>query len=431
MLWFLYQFLFTIGFLLMLPKFLLRMRRRGGYGAHFAERLGSYAPDVAARLAETPRIWVHAVSVGEIYVALGLIAEWRRRRPADRFVLSVTTSTGRALAEKNLPKEDVLVYFPVDFPPVVRRAMRAIRPRALILIECELWPNLLRRAARAGVPIALINGRISERSFRGYRKLRVFTRRLLPLAGRLCVQTAADRDRLLELGAPADRLVVTGSAKYEVAQRDADAEAKARAALRALGWPEDAPVLLGGSTWPGEEEALLDLLRELRGAFPALRLVIAPRHAERTESILPLLCARGLSVARRSRPEPGAATPDVFLLDTTGELKNFYAAADVIFVGKSLAEHGGQNPIEPALCGRAIVVGPNMENFPAVMADFLQAEALVQVRDADGLERAARALLADPARRVNLGNRAVDLVREKSGALGRTADLLEELIPRT
>lgn len=434
MLWAIYQVLFTVGFLLMLPRFLVRMRRRGGYGAHFGERLGRYSPETAAELAAGGRIWVHAVSVGELYVALAVMEELRRRRPAVRFIVSVNTSTARAIAERQVRPPDVLVYFPVDFLPVVRRVLDRLRPRAFIPMEYELWPNLVRESARRGLPVALVNGRVSDAAFRGYRRVRAFTRRLLPEVTLFCMQGETDADRIRELGAPPERVRVTGSVKYGVARRDPEAEARMRAALRAIGWAEGDPLLVGGSTWPGEEEALLDAFRERRVECPALRLLLAPRHAERRDEVSRVIESRGLRLVRRSEqaagaPAPAGGPPDVLLLDTTGELRHCYAWADVIFIGKSLGDqHGGQNVIEPALCGRAVVCGPNMENFADITAEFLRAGALCQVKDAAGLRRAVRELLSDPVRRAECGRLGEALVKEKAAALGRTAEFVLEAV---
>ncbi len=421
--WLLYNLLFTLGFLVLLPRFLYRMARRGGYARGFLQRFGRYAPELRRRLAEGPRTWVHAVSVGEVYVALGLVREMRRRQPGARFILSVTTSTGHAVAAAALDPRDVLVYFPLDVPPAVRRALRRLRPAALVLVECELWPNLLRQARAAGIPVALVNGRISEHSFRGYRRLTLFTRPLLREAGLLCVQSEADRQRLEALGAPPERLHVMGSAKYETVAVDAERGRQARETLREAGWNDACTVLAGGSTWPGEEDALQDAVDRLRRDAPGLRLLLAPRHAERGDAVAAAAAARGARVRRRSGGE-AVRDPDVFLLDTTGELRHFYAAADLIFVGKSLTQHGGQNIIEAAACGKPVLCGPNMENFPVVMADFREADAVVQVRDAKALYEALALLVRDPGRRAAYGRRAAELVQRRAGALARTVDLL-------
>ena len=432
MAWLLYNILFSVGFLLLLPHFLLRMRRRGGYTRHFWQRIGRYEPDVAARLAGGGRIWIQAVSVGEMNLALGFLEQIRRRRPGTKFVVSTTTSTAHEIAEKKLPADDVLIYFPADFPFIARRALKAIRPAALILVENELWPNLVRLARARGVPVVLINGRISEHSCRGYRKLRVFTRRLLPMVDRFCVQSPGDGQRLWDLGAPEDRITVIGSGKYDIAEPDPSDAEKARAVLRAAGITEKHAVLLGGSTWPGEEAILLDLYKELKAEREDLALVLVPRHVERRAAVLAEIEARGLTVLRRSEIGPGAAPaerPDVLLVDTTGELMGFYSCATIIFVGKSLSgQQGGQNIIEPAWWGKPVLVGPNMKNFAAVMEEFLGANAILQVPDAHGLKMAALGLLDDPVRRVELGARAARLVREKAGVGERTLDRIGPVI---
>jgi 3-deoxy-D-manno-octulosonic-acid transferase len=428
MTWFFYNVLFAIGFLLMTPRFLLRMRRRGGYARNFSQRFGRYADDVRRRLAEGPRVWVHAVSVGELYVALKLMEAWRAAHPGTRFVVTTTTSTGRAIADGRIGDPDVVLYFPLDFPWTMRRAFDAIRPAAVMLVELELWPNLVRLAQRRSIPVFLVNGRISDHSFQGYRRLRFFTSRILPLMRGMFAQSGADAERLVSLGAPRDRVRSMGSAKYDVASADPDGARKARAVLRDAGLPDDAVILLGGSTWPGEEEALLDAYRALKPRHPRLALVLAPRHVERVPSILPVIGERGLEVRRRSLPASDAGRPDVLLIDTTGELKNFYACADVIFVGKSLTQHGGQNVIEPALYGKPVVVGPNMENFAAIVEDFRQASALVQVGGPDALAGAIESLLSDPARMAVMGRRAADVVEKNRGAVRHTIEAIDRML---
>lgn len=425
MLWFFYNILFAIGMLAILPRAIVRMRRRGGYARNFGQRFARYSPEMMARFLDGGRVWVHAVSVGELFVAFRFMKEFRARRPDVKFVLSTTTSTGYGIAEKEVADPDALIYLPVDFPAIMKRALSIIRPKALVLVECELWPNLIRLAHRGGIPVILINGRISDHSYSGYSKLRVFTRPLLAQVDLLCAQSEDDRQKLANLGADPARLHVVGSAKYDMTADNGDGEERARAALQAAGIAPDRLILLGGSTWAGEEEALLDVYKELRATIKELVLVLVPRHAERRDKVLSAIADRGLSVVRRTEVKARAsAAPDVLLVDTTGELRSFYACADVIFVGKSLCEHGGQNIIEPALCGKPIIVGPNMENFAVVAQDFLAAGALVQVRDAAGLRDAVRELLSDRAKRASMGEKARRLVGEKSGAVRKTLDLV-------
>jgi 3-deoxy-D-manno-octulosonic-acid transferase len=436
MVWLLYNLAFSVCFLLALPYYLLRMKRRGGYRKHFGQRLGWYDAETLRRLEAGPRVWVHAVSVGEVYIALRLIDQLRARRPGTRFALSVNTSTAHTIAEKQIHPDDVLLYFPVDFPPVVRKVLRLIRPVALVIMECELWPNLIRRARAGGARVALVNGRLSERSYRGYRRGRFLTRRLLPCFDLLCVQTEDDRRRWEDLGAPPERISVTGSGKYDVVPLDEEPGDEARAALGAAGIRPDQLVLLGGSTWPGEEAALLRVFAELRASRDDLALVLVPRHAERREEVREAVRRSGfepiLRTSLNGRPAAEPAAPPVrtpvLVVDTTGELLKFYACADVIFVGKSLTQHGGQNIIEPAVYAKPILVGPHMENFPVVTRDFLAAAALQQVADEAALGAAVRMLVESPERRQTIGRRAAELVRARRGALASSADQVAALL---
>jgi 3-deoxy-D-manno-octulosonic-acid transferase len=421
MIWFVYNLLFPLAFLLMLPKFLSRMARRGGYKKHFEQRFGIYGQGISPRFEETRRIWIHAVSVGEIRIALRFIDEARKADSTMRFVLSTNTSTAHAIGNRELDPCDVLIYFPLDIPFIIKRAFNAIQPLKLILVECEIWPNLIREANRRGIPVALINGRLSDSSFRGYTKLRAFTRRLLPLIDPICVQGRRDAERMISLGARPETVTVVGTAKYDLPPPAADAASPARAVLNEAGVPDDALILLGGSTWPGEEEVLCATYKKLRTDHPDLFLVLVPRHAERREEVVNVIHEQGLSCSLRSQ---GAEPADVLVIDTTGELMSFYAAADVVFVGKSLCNHGGQNPIEPALFGKSIIVGPNMENFPAVMDDFLLKSALCQVQDVPALEQNISKLLADSSARAQLGRAAAELVESRRGAVSRMVELI-------
>lgn len=424
--WLIYNILFAVGFVGLLPYYLVRMWRRGGYREHFLQRLGIYdAPTQEALRA--PRVWVHAVSVGEMLVALKFMEVYRAAQPGVRFLISVNTSTGHALARRRLAAEDCLIYVPADFPWVVRRVLAQVQVRGLILAEGEFWPNLMRFLRAKGIPIALINGRVSDRSFRGYRRLGAFFRPVLSGIAPACMQTAVDAERIRELGVPAEAIRVTGNAKYDVPRMHPDDAAAARAIFSAAGLPPEAVILLGGSTWPGEEKILAELYRDLRREYPALRLVLAPRHAERRRAVIADLTAAGLSPVLRTDCQAGAAGrasgPDsVLVLDTTGELQSLYAGADLIFVGKSLTARGGQNIIEPAQYGKPIIVGPHMENFRAVTDDFLRAGALIQVPDALGLAAAVRGLLRDPGHAVAVGQAAGQWVAGCRGVLAKTVE---------
>ena len=378
------------------------------------------------------RVWVHAVSVGEVDVARKVMLELRRRLPDVRFILSTTTSTGHAQAAKWMAPEDVLIYFPVDFPPVIRRVLSLIRPRILILTEGEIWPNMIRRVHGRNIPIAIINGRLSERSFRGYRRAGAFIRRPLDMIDLFCMQSDGDADRLRALGVDPARLRILGSAKYDGAAPDAAARARAETLLHRAGFIPGGRILLGGSTWSGEEAILMDILTGCRASMPDVQLILVPRHAERAGEVVAELEKRRMPYIRRSAMTEGAAVPApgaVLLIDTTGELRNMYTVADVIFVGKSLTQHGGQNIIEPAACGKPVVVGPNMENFTAVMRDFLDADAILQVRDKGELAACIGQLLVDHPRAADVGRKAAEVVARNQGAVVANVEAVLPLIP--
>ena len=426
MLWVIYNLLFPVVFLFMLPKFLSRMMRRGGYFQHFEQRIGHFGTNTKAQIREQRRVWVHAVSVGEIYVALRFMKAYREAHPETFFALSTTTSTGHAIARKEIDPRDVLFYFPVDLPGVIKKVLRIINPVRLILVEGEFWPNLIRLADKQGIPVALINGRMSERSYKGYRKLKPLVADVLRRIHPICVQGNVDAGRLIGVGAPAGSVHVMGTVKFDVAERNPVGEKMAEDIISQLSISADAVILLGGSTWPGEEAVLCDLYKRLKSENGNLFLVIVPRHVERADEVIQCMEERNLTFVRRSQLDGSVEveTPDVLFVDTTGELRNFYSVADIIFVGKSLMEHGGQNPIEPAMCGKAVVVGPNMENFPAVMPVFMGKNALVQVGDVQSLEAAIEGLFADEPARTALGARAAQVVEENRGMIQKTVQLL-------
>jgi 3-deoxy-D-manno-octulosonic-acid transferase len=431
--WLLYNVVFALGYPLMAPYYLLRMWRRGGYRRGFLERFARYRPDVLAKMAARRRVWVHAVSVGETFVALGLIERLRARRPDLAFVISTTTSTGHRLALERLHGDDVLVYFPMDFPWIVRRALDRIRPRAFVLVETEVWPNMIRSVRRAGIPLALVNGRVSDGSFRGYRRFRWFFCDTLACFDIILAQSADDQRRYEAIGAAPDRVRTVGSVKFDDTAAEAPAHAVDR--LRAeCGLTRDAVVLLGGSTWPGEEPVLLSAYARLRASRPDLRLVLVPRHAERADLVDREIRKAGFSCRRRSALRgKGASEPldanTVLLVDTTGELKMFYALATAIFVGKSLTARGGQNMIEPAALGKPVLVGPHTANFRSVVSEFRAAEAIVEVANASELEKAVEQLLSDGAVRNRYGTRARRVVERNRGAFARTLERLLPLFP--
>ena len=426
--WLAYNVLFAIAYAAMMPFFLLRMKRRGGYKARMGDRFSKYPGDIATKLSADPsRIWIHAVSVGEVQVAGQLMRAIRKTDPSVRFVISTTSSTGWRTAEKEVSEDDVLIYNPLDFPHLVRKAFDIVRPRAVILTETEIWPNFIREAKRRNVPLFLANARISDRSAPRYRALKCFFGEIFGCFSKIYVQSDLDAKRLADAGADRNTMEITGSFKFDVAKRRPEKEAELRA------WAGEGRILLGGSTWPGEDEALLRILPDLP---QDVKLVIAPRHFEKADAVEANIAKAGFRCVRRSRGElaAGSALGDprraVFLADTTGELMGLFGIASAAFVGKSLCAHGSQNMIEPCLCGIPTLVGPYTENFRPVMSDLLAADAIVQVKDEAGLGRELKKCL-DPSERAYasaLGERAKAAVERRRGATEKCAkDILSFL----
>jgi 3-deoxy-D-manno-octulosonic-acid transferase len=414
----LYSFLYACALILGIPYFLYRSLREPAFGRSAVERLTGkgVAPS------EERSIWIHAVSVGEAVAAGTLVPRLREAYPGRRIAISVTTPTGRRIAEEKLSGVDVVFYCPFDLAFLVRRVVRKLRPRALIVIETEIWPHLLREAHRSGAATLLVNGRISDRSYPGYRRIRLFFRHYLAEVDRFLMQSELYARRVEALGAPAESVRVVGSLKFDGAGNGAPA-------LSPRVTPEGRPILIAGSTLEPEEKILLSVLARLRGSFPDLYLVIAPRHPARFDEVAELARASGLRVARRSQSEPSAREADVLVLDTLGELASLYAEADVVFVGGSLATWGGHNIIEPASHGKPVLFGPHMQNFADIARLFLDAEAALQVKDETSLESTLRELLLSPELRGALSRRALDIVSANRGAADRTVAELKAIVP--
>jgi len=419
-----YNLFFPFVFLAMLPGLARRMMRRGNYRRKFAQRFGRYDEAAHLRLGEGGRVWVHSISVGETLLALRLIRQMRELRPDLRVVLSVTTSTGFALAEENASYWLEAIYNPIDAWFFARGALDMVRPERLIFIEA-VWPNLLAQAAARGIPTALV-ARLSPRSERRFRRFRFLTGPIFRQLDMISVQEADDVRRWQSLGADAARIHVTGNIKFDHPARRDERAAEFRALLDRLRVPQDAPVLLGGSTFPGEEGMLARICVRLRDTFPGLFLIIVPRHVERASEAAAEVTGAGLTFALRSAAAERDAPPGSLLVNTTGELRAWYELATVVFIGKSLSPvaTGGQNPVEPVFAGKPVLFGPHMDNFRAVVSRFLEADAAIEAKDEPALEAAIAGLLRDPARREAMARRARDIIAAHEGATERTAHLL-------
>lgn len=422
-----YNLLWPLGLLFFLPGYLVKMFRRGGYREKFGQRLGIYDRQLRARLHWRKSIWLHAVSVGEVTIALKLAHELRAIKPDADCVLTTTTTTGFAFANKNAPDWMEIMYAPLDFWPIMRRAFDLIQPRKIALVEAEVWPNMMAEAHARKIPTALVNARLSPRSEKRFRMFRSFIAPTLRLLDRVCVQNSEDIERWAALGVEPDRIKHIGSIKYDPENTDVDLTTP-QSVLAGLGL-QNRTIIFGGSTHAGEEKILAEVFRALRRQFVDLLLVVAPRHTERTAEVLSMLKEGGFQVALRSQPPVADPFLECLILDSTGELRDWYGVATLAFVGKSLLARGGQNPAEAILAGKPVLFGPHMENF-AVLANSLVAQGGAnQVSSATDLRRAMADLLANPDQREELVKNARAVLDTHRGATARTAQLIVDLAP--
>jgi 3-deoxy-D-manno-octulosonic-acid transferase len=426
MLLFLYNLLLPVALIVSFPFYLRRMLKRGGYGRNFSQRFCHYSKELTNRFAEGGWTWIRAVSVGEIVMALRLIEELKRQSPDFKAVISTTTSTGYALGQQRRDNRAwiEIIYNPIDIYPIVNACWRQIRPREAVLIDSDLWPSFLAVAKANRSPVFLANARLSPRSEKRYRKLRSVTQRLFwRNVTSLFAQDQADAERWQRLGVPADRITVTGSMKYDTDDLASKADDRFSTWLQKQGVEAGRPILLGGSLHPGEEDLLLSGFRLLLTEFPTLFLILVPRHVERTPEIVQLLRNRSVQFTLRSDPN-FRSDPSVLLVNTTGELRDWYSTATVVVVGKSFYGVGGQNPIEPILASKPVVVGPHMENFQYIVDELRKVGGIIQLHSADALVPTIADLLRSPAAASSLVARASKAMARHQGAIRRTAAII-------
>jgi 3-deoxy-D-manno-octulosonic-acid transferase len=421
--YFLYSALLAAVLLVSLPYWIYQMRRHGKYRRGLAQRLGRVPSGIGP--AQQPTIWVHAVSVGEVLAVSGLIRELQSRRPDYRVFVSTTTDTGQNLACSRFG-ENLVFYFPIDFAFAIRPFLQAVRPRLVVIAETEFWPNFLRLAKRSGARIAIVNARISDRSLPGYKRLLWWLPRVLRDVDLFLAQTWEDRKRLVAIGAPEDRVEVTGNLKFDIAAPPAPpVVASIRESFRQS---SAGPILVCGSTVDDEEERmLLQAFQNILASHPRAVMILAPRHPERFAAVAALLESLGVRFWRRSLWSGEPIVGGVLLLDSIGELPAIYGLADIAFVGGSLVPRGGHNIIEPARHGVAIVVGNHTENFRDIIWLFQTHDAVRIVGPAE-LPLVFMELIRNEAERKALGQRAAETMRSQTGATERTYAALEKLL---
>jgi 3-deoxy-D-manno-octulosonic-acid transferase len=427
--YFVYSLLLTLGVLLLSPLFIWR---RGKYTAGLKQRLGG-VPEF--NTGGRPVIWLHCVSVGETQAARPLAQALLETYPQHALVVSTTTLTGQRLAQEVFSSQAAAVfYFPFDWAWTVRRALRRVRPAAVLIMETEIWPNFLRVCRRENVPVAIVNGRLSEKSARGYSRAKWFIRRILNNLTLAVMQSDADAGRFCSLGLPTEKVRVSGNIKYDLAPA-ASENGLADALRLRFQIDETRPLIVAASTHAPEEIAVLEAFKILRRTHPQARLLIAPRHPERFREVAELLQNTAFNWSRRSsESQAGDAQADVILLDSIGELRAVYALAQIVLVGGSLAKTGGHNVLEPAAAGVCVLTGAHTFNFTAIINDFVAADALIALPDLPEAETPAQLarvwgeLLADGGRRERLTRNARAVLEQNRGATRRTSELLAPIL---
>ena len=414
---------YTLLFYLLLPFLLLRLWWRGrkapGYRRHWAQRLG------LGPVLDRPVIWIHAVSVGETVAITPLVERLLQRYPGHRILLTNMTPTGAEQVRQRFGDRVEQRFCPWDLPLALRAFLRRTRPALCIIVETELWPNLVAQCARAGVPVLLANARLSARSARGYDRFAALTRPMLRQLSLVAAQGQADAERFAALGMPRERIEVTGSIKFDL-QPDAGMVRDGQALRQQLG--QERPVLIGASTHAGEDEILLQAWQALRRGRPDLVLILVPRHPERFESVARLCAEYSPHLVRRSEGQSPDGKTEILLGDTMGELMLFYAAADIAVVGGSFSGTGGHNPLEPAALGLPVVMGPDCFNFQQITDALTAAGGLRRVADAAALQRTLEELLTDTQARQGMGKAAEGFVAANKGALDRLEQAVARLL---
>jgi 3-deoxy-D-manno-octulosonic-acid transferase len=420
-----YNIAFIIFAIFYIPVFIFKKKKRQG----MRMRLGLYPAKLIKELSKKKNIWVHAVSIGEVMAVSPLISMLRKEYPDYRLVITTVTESGNKVAKKLAQEGEIVLFLPFDITSAVKRVISYIRPHLMIIAETELWPNLIRSCAKNNISMVIVNGRISDKSFKRYSIIRFMLKPLFKKIKLFLMQSEFDRDRIAYLGADSSKIKVTGSMKFDSALTiilSDDDKAKLRSALNLKASER---LFIAGSTNPGEEEIILSAYKTLKREFDNLKLLIAPRHIERTPEIERLISESDFTPVRfsqRTTDNGKRTTKHIFILDTIGQLKSLYSIADVVFVGGSLIKKGGQNILEPAIFAKPIIFGPHMFNFRDIAELFLKDGAAIMVEDADSIKRSVGAILKDDSLRNSLCQKSREIVEKNRGA---TALTLKEIRP--
>lgn len=427
----LYNVLLLVYWATLIPMLIYRLIREEGFYQRIKQSIGFLPDDLKEKISNRHAIWVHAASVGEIVAASPIVREMRKTHPNEVIIVSVVTATGFRMAHQIIKGADGILYFPLDLPYLTDRILTIVKPRAIVLVETEIWPNFLRIAARKNIPVMMMNGRISRRSSSRYRMITFFTRRVLSTIYVFCMQSRIDAQYIIDIGADPNKVIVTGNTKYDQTYGIVTDEEKTRY-LKELGFDENTyPIMIAGSTHKGENVSVYKAFCNIRNHFPGAKLIIAPRYIHQADLIYDEGVKHGVTMVKRSDMVAGkqiAGPYDGVLLDTIGELGRVYSLGDLIFVGGSLAHIGGHNILEPAAHGKPIVVGPNMFNFVEIFDLLSSRGACVMVRNEEEFIDTCLDILIHPEKAEEMKRHCLEIVEENQGATKKNLDELQRLL---
>lgn len=427
----LYNVLLLVYWATLIPMLIYRLIREEGFYQRIKQSIGFLPDDLKEKISNRHAIWVHAASVGEIVAASPIVREMRKTHPNEVIIVSVVTATGFRMAHQIIKGADGILYFPLDLPYLTDRILTIVKPRAIVLVETEIWPNFLRIAARKNIPVMMMNGRISRRSSSRYRMITFFTRRVLSTIYVFCMQSRIDAQYIIDIGADPNKVIVTGNTKYDQTYGIVTDEEKKRY-LKELGFDENTyPIMIAGSTHKGENVSVYKAFCNIRNHFPGAKLIIAPRYIHQADLIYDEGVKHGVTMVKRSDMVAGkqiAGPYDGVLLDTIGELGRVYSLGDLIFVGGSLAYIGGHNILEPAAHGKPIVVGPNMFNFVEIFDLLSSRGACVMVRNEEEFIDTCLDILIHPEKAEEMKRHCLEIVEENQGATKKNLDELQRLL---
>jgi len=428
----LYNVVLILGSILALPFYSFKTITAGKYRRSVLQKLGFLPKKLTECLAGKSPIWLHAVSVGEALSSISIIRMIGDRYPNHKIILSTVTETGNYMANSRLTGIDSTIYFPLDYPWVVKRVIDAVNPLLFVIVDTDIWPNFLRELRKQQIPSIIINGRVSPRSYRGHRWFKWFFKGVLECLSFFSMQSKVDSDRIIKSGADATRVVTTGNLKFDQTVPDIT-EAEKERLLDSMGLKADQKIFIAGSTHKGEEEIVLDVFEALKEEYPDLVLILAPRNPERFREVENLVSQRGLNCERKTRVKerrggsPTAPT-EVIVLDTIGELCKIYSVGLLVFVGGSLVKIGGHNLLEPAAYKKAVIFGPYMHNFLEISGVLKDSGGGIQIRNRDEFLFQARRLLGDPSLLYQLGEAAYSVIEKNQGATLRNMEIIDRFV---